>query len=418
MTSAFKLNPKTLFQLFIFLLPTQLGYHFWPQWAYVFGIRVDYLSPTIFLTDIIFGIFLLLFIKNATKEIRAGLLKVALVVALLAIVNIVFSSSPPTAIFKWLKVAELSLLVFVVARQKGLNFSSWLVKPLVTSAAVFSAIGIAQVLKGGTIGGLLYYLGERSFNTSTPGIALWSFWGEKTLRAYSTFSHPNSFSGYLAVVLILTTHLLLKGKLSKKYLPALFLVLSAFLLTVSLAAIVSLAAVSFGYVLVRQGGNWTKKLSAMVLVGLVVLSMAMPTFAKSFYKDTNTFTESLSKRLSLSISAGQMFSERPLFGIGLNNFIRRLPQDSGIMPAIWWLQPVHNIILLVLTETGIVGALILVGILQIALTKSLSNRRIGVYLAIMFILFTGFLDHYWLTLQQNEMLAAGVLGLSLRKKTG
>ena len=223
MTSAFKLNPKTLFQLFIFLLPTQLGYHFWPQWAYVFGIRVDYLSPTIFLTDIIFGIFLLLFIKNATKEIRAGLLKVALVVALLAIVNIVFSSSPPTAIFKWLKVAELSLLVFVVARQKGLNFSSWLVKPLVTSAAVFSAIGIAQVLKGGTIGGLLYYLGERSFYTSTPGIALWSFWGEKTLRAYSTFSHPNSFSGYLAVVLILTTHLLLKGKLSKKYLPALFL---------------------------------------------------------------------------------------------------------------------------------------------------------------------------------------------------
>ena len=42
-----------LFQIFIFLLPTQLAYHFWPNWALVYGIRVDYLAPAVYLTDIL-----------------------------------------------------------------------------------------------------------------------------------------------------------------------------------------------------------------------------------------------------------------------------------------------------------------------------------------------------------------------------
>ena len=39
--------------LFLFLLaiPTQLGRHFWPEWSRVVGIRVDYLSPTLYLVD-------------------------------------------------------------------------------------------------------------------------------------------------------------------------------------------------------------------------------------------------------------------------------------------------------------------------------------------------------------------------------
>ena len=416
MIRAFKLNLKNLFQLFIFLLPTQLGYHFWPQWAYVFGIRVDYLSPTIYLTDIVFGVLFLLFIKNTTKQVRTGLLKVVFVVALLAIVNVCFSRSPSPAIFKWLKIAELSVLAFMVAKQKGFNFMSWLIKPLLISAAAFSLVGIAQVVKGETIGGLLYYLGERSFNTSTPGIALWSFLGQKTLRAYSTFSHPNSFAGYLGVVLVLFLPLLFKGKLSKRFVAALLLVLAALLLSASLAAVVSLSLVFLGYTLVRQKVNWTRKLSTTVLVSLVLLSMLMPALAKNYYKETSRLAESLSKRISLSISAGQMFSEQPLFGVGLNNYVGRLPQDNTATPVIWWLQPVHNLVLLVLAETGIVGALIFVGILYTALSKSLLSNWPGVYLAILFILLTGFLDHYWLTLQQNELLAAVVLGLSFRKR--
>lgn len=44
---------KVLCFLFIFFIPTQLGKHFWPEWSYVMGIRVDYLSPTLYFLDLI-----------------------------------------------------------------------------------------------------------------------------------------------------------------------------------------------------------------------------------------------------------------------------------------------------------------------------------------------------------------------------
>jgi hypothetical protein len=48
-----------IFYFLILFLPTQLGRHFFTSFSFVSGIRVDYLSPTIYFTDILV---LLLFI--------------------------------------------------------------------------------------------------------------------------------------------------------------------------------------------------------------------------------------------------------------------------------------------------------------------------------------------------------------------
>ena len=45
---------RYLVNLFVFLIPTQLALHFWLPGSFVFGIRVDYLAPSIYLTDILF----------------------------------------------------------------------------------------------------------------------------------------------------------------------------------------------------------------------------------------------------------------------------------------------------------------------------------------------------------------------------
>ncbi len=42
-----------LFSLLLVFLPTQLGYHVWPDWALVLGRRIDYISPTLYATDIL-----------------------------------------------------------------------------------------------------------------------------------------------------------------------------------------------------------------------------------------------------------------------------------------------------------------------------------------------------------------------------
>jgi hypothetical protein len=55
------------------------------------------------------------------------------------------------------------------------------------SVVFFGLIGILQFVFQKTLGGALYLFGERSFNASTPGIALFSFQGKDYLRAYSLF---------------------------------------------------------------------------------------------------------------------------------------------------------------------------------------------------------------------------------------
>src|SRR5258706_15195361 len=64
-----------LLSLLILFIPTELGKHFWPDFSIVTGIRVDYLSPTFYFTDILvvllFGFWFFREIKRATLRLRS-----------------------------------------------------------------------------------------------------------------------------------------------------------------------------------------------------------------------------------------------------------------------------------------------------------------------------------------------------------
>src|SRR3990167_5526392 len=206
----FSLNPKkverALFYLLIIFLPSQLAYHFWPDWAFIFGIRVDYLAPAIYLTDIL--IVLLLVISRTKIKFSYFL-----AFSFLAFLNIYFSISPWASFFKWLKILGLIFLALYVSRNKDLFRRKIFIRVLGFSLMLISVVGITQFLLGKTLGGPLYFLGERSFNIETPGIALQNIFGRDFLRAYSIFSHPNSLAGYLFVSIVIFPPLLKKNKL-------------------------------------------------------------------------------------------------------------------------------------------------------------------------------------------------------------
>src|SRR5680860_1754307 len=64
-----KNNPSLFFfYLLILFLPTQVGKHFWLQSSFVYGLRIDYLSPTLYLTDILILIILILFFLKRIKD--------------------------------------------------------------------------------------------------------------------------------------------------------------------------------------------------------------------------------------------------------------------------------------------------------------------------------------------------------------
>ncbi len=399
---------RYLVVLLLFLLPTQLAFHFWPSWAFVFGIRVDLLAPSLYLTDILV-LALILLNLNILKIFR----KYFLMILVLAVANSIFSTSAPESIYKWVKIAEFTFIGFYFAKQKMLKLSS-IVRILFFSLVIFSLIGVFQFVRGGTIGGLLYFLGERSFNLGTPGIALVSLNGAEHLRAYSTFSHPNSLAGFLGGALLF---ILLSGKLKRNLFNFLgvSIILVCFLLSFSISAYLGIFLV-FSFYLFSKNKHYFKWIVIIYLLLSIVGSLLSPLASPWVLKTFPLVGQNISQRLDLSYIAGGMVSQKFLMGEGLGTFIVNLPTFKGIFSYSWLLQPVHNIFLLVFSEVGIFGLLIFCFLIYKTLINQLKSKTLCLLLPFIFILFTGLFDHYTLTLQQNTLLFSVFMGLSFHDK--
>ncbi|HET7099485.1 MAG TPA: O-antigen ligase family protein [Patescibacteria group bacterium] len=390
---------KVLVVLLVFLFPTQLAIHFWPSWAFVFGIRIDYLSPTIYLTDLLI-IPLLFFGYKGIFRYK----KYLFLFIMVALVNIYFSTNQMVSLYKWIKILEIGMLSLYFSQKLKFVGKVLILNTLFASLCFFSVIGIAQFLLSNTIGGLLYWLGERSFTISTPGIALYRLFGTEVLRAYSTFPHPNALAGFLGVSVIF---LLTKGYFKKKNkLPWLLLVVSCFLLTFSLSAVLGATFVLIAGVLAKNS-NKLIKLTNYILVMIVSLSLLLPLIASTPNMKLY-FSKNITERLDLAAISGKVIGQHFWTGSGFGTFIINMVKIKPAETSSWLLQPVHNIFLLIFGETGIFGLYIL----ALYFSKSLKIYP----LVFLFILITGFMDHYWLDSQQNLLLISLISGLAFKQK--
>jgi len=361
---------KRLFGLLLILLPTQLGLHFWPEWSMVLGRRIDYLSPTVYLTDIIIVSILSFWFLRSRPKFNP---RIPFLVLLLAALNIWVSQNQPVAIYKWLKVLEFGMLGWYIVKTKP--STSFVIWNLSFGILFSSLLAIGQFLFQRSIGGPLRLLGERTFNGDTPGIARVVLGGREIIRSYATFPHPNVLGGFLAI----TLPLVLRLKRTMWFYVVMVCGIAALILTFSRSA----------WVVSMLGAVWT---------------FIHPENVLAFIPGTMSFAEeSIVVRQELNASALSLWQQSPLVGVGLGNFLVNLPQILSSR-QIYFLQPVHNIFLLILAETGIIGLLLFAYLLWKARSPM-----------VFMIVLLGLVDHYPLTLQQGQLLLTLVLGLGLVK---
>jgi len=261
--------------------------------------------------------------------------------------------------------------------------------------------------------------------------------GERLLRAYGSFDHPNILGGVLAVALWLL--IFLPNSFSSRI--KIFLVL---LFSTGLFFSFSRAA-WFGFLvgLIIYGGlNFKevknvlaryvenkktrakpfqgKKLPESVeLMFVVFLCTLMLSF---IYRDLlfNRLSfegrleyKSVNERVSYYHDAIDIFSHVPFLGTGYGNYV---PTLMRLKPGLqtWEYQPVHNVFVLILVELGLVRFVML--FITIWWLKLALQRRSGL---IMTPLLSGFLvsifimmlfDHWWWSLHVG-LLLIGLLGL-------
>ncbi len=395
---------RKFFWLLLLLLPIQLGKHFWPDFSLVFGIRVDYLSPTVYLTDVVVVVLLALWvaeigwIRGIRRIRKVGLIPLFLL--FLLVPSFLVAQNHGAAIYKSIKILEFVLLGIYICFN-----SLWILKnrafavPLSLAVIYTSTITFLQFFKQSSLGGVFWFLGERTFTAGSPGIALANFFGQEFLRPYSTFPHPNALAGFLLVSVLLQYPW--KAFFEK---CALILAVVGILISFSQGAWIAAAAV-FCFWVAKKIPGAAPFFTGFLVGGIIFITVLPVLLAPSF---SVNFPQEIQVRHHLGWAAGQMVKDYPVFGVGINNFVNRLP-EYGLSPTIsWWLQPAHNIFLLIAAEMGLVG----LGVFLWLVYKSIARAE-GLILALFAILITGSLDHYWVTLQQTQALMAIVFGLSL-----
>lgn len=375
-----------LIKVIVLLLPTQLGLHFWPTFSRVAGIRVDYLSPTIYLIDLLLVILAIATIPKIIIYFKRHLLFLSVFLTFVFL-NTYFSVSPLNTLFWWLHTT-LYCLAFISLRLRPLTWSQ-IEKPLLYSTIAVVCLEILQAINQSSIGGLLYWFGERGYSQTTSGLARLNLFGLDFVRAPATFSHPNSLAGYLLIVFYLFS----QKSTRQEYRLVPFV---GVLVTLSKTAIVTLA---------------------LLLIGLkpeiLIFSSFLITLLEPFLFLLHTTWQPLADRLFFFPYLSKIAKMNPYSGVGLGSFIPSLGQilpGSFLTPS--KLQPIHNLYYLYFSELGFLGIIPLCSLFISKKFKYMCHhpQLLGL---IAIVLFTGVFDHYTWTLPQNKLILLFALAILL-----
>lgn len=422
---SFEKLQKIAIWLLVVLLPSQLGWHFWPKWAFVDGIRVDYLSPTLYATDFLIGaifIFELMKLAGAGFKIFSKTNKAKLLLGTLFIsANFLFSISPAITFYKWIKFLELLFLgILVIKNTPRILLRRTVSYGLGIGVLYSSILAIWQFVIQQSVGGWWYFLGERTFSPTTAGIANAFFSGQLVLRPYATFSHPNVLAGFLGVSALFISAVFIREKCVKKSkLSRYFLFLSLVLVLGQIALFISLsrsAIIFYLFSLLILILRKVKKSRRKVIVGGFFLIGVMVIGQRIF--NVGIETEPIVVRIQFIVTSWKNFLRAPILGTGFGT--APLLSNINVLPYALRFQPPHSIFLVMLLETGILGTcMFTLGVFSFFRTawEKFKHSETLPFVLLIFLLLTGIGDHYWLTSIQGNLTIFLIGGMVLFSST-
>ncbi len=313
----------------------------------------------------------------------------------------------------------------------------------VAGALVQAGLGIAQYVLQHDVG--LRWMGETLLGPSLRGVAV--FFDDthtKILRAYGTLPHPNVLAAYLTAALGATGWLWLRhGDPRHRWWwvwPASFIILLwAFYLTFS-RTIIAAAAIAgvamFGAAMFRRiSKSWpgiaTVRRRMIPLIATVIATSVL--FAVLLWPQVHarlllaSSDESVQLRLEYArdslASGGSGLLHLNWFGVGIGQFTTWLARTQPNLPP-YYVQPAHDLFLLVYSEIGIFGLLALLVLIAVVFRSAWRTYagqplvRLGWVVLLGTFCFIALFDHFFWTLQQGRILWWGLLALAAGGLTG
>src|SRR3989344_5907952 len=397
---------RNLFFIIIFLIPLNLGKHFIFRFSYVNGLLSDYLIPTLFVTDLLIILLLLIWFVDLLINLKP----------------FNFKSNYLSFLFLTLYLASLFLYVlFFIYVINNFDFKRDLKTFLIVvcaSVILQTVLSLLQWINQGSVFNNYLFFGEQPYSFSTQGIVKESLFGVSKIPPYGTFRHPNVLAAFMSLFLVFIAFAGIKAKVDKRLLVVAFVGgFSVLAISFSRFAIISFVFAVVSYFLISK----LKKLGATVCLLIVLLiilaGISLPAIPfKQFLIEDPSF----SIRADLIKATYKTVGQDILFGVGLNNNLVQIKDLLLKNEFLRFIQPVHNLFLLVLSESGVFALTFFVLFLYSVLYKlfSVSNFSDPVWRVLLInvfqLLILGSFDHYFLTIHQTMLIFWLTLGISLK----
>lgn len=366
------------FYLFLFLLPFQTVLLL--REPFVRGVKWEYGMAGVYFVDILLLFFIVSFLTESSffKKYQISNIKyqitdlILLVFLFWAGVSIFWASDQMLALYFFIKLL-LAVLLFFVVRAMDIDMKK-IVFVLLAAGVVQSGIGIAQFLSQQSIGSSI--LGISPHDASLAGSSVLKIDSGRFLRAYGTFPHPNILGGFLAVILVLCiSYYVFCIQYERSWrcvaeivatLSGMLIILLGLILTFSRTAWLGalLGIVVIGFNVIKQKDHWIRRrflkiLFALGMAGIVFGGILHAYISPRFDTATIEREGSVSERIVSLQDARLLIVEHPFIGVGGGNFTFEIMQQEPDRP-VWSIQPAHNVFILIFSELGIVGLVLLV----------------------------------------------------------
>jgi hypothetical protein len=411
---------KYLFLTLVFLIPVNLGKHFEVYSSYVNGVVVDYLIPTMYVQDIIVFVLLILwfasgglyrFVFSEDKFLE----RKEVIVSTLFIFSVFLSTLSSLrflpSFYAWFRLFIYFLLFLYSLSEIHIEDEFFNILGIVSiSVTLLSILGILQFFNKGSIFNNYLLFGEQPYTLSTPNITVKNLLGRAVVPSYGLFRHPNVFGGYLSLMLLWLIPFVRQRKV---YLIPVVLGIISLFFTFSYISWASFLFGLFSHLILSRSVKNTynkKQILSGIVVALGIFMLIIPVFRRGVYNDPSIY-----RRINFSKASYRMIKDRPLFGVGFNNSVVVMDFYNIDSNDISFVQPVHNIFLLIFSESGVFSFLLLCLLLILVVKKLVNSSYFYIFfISVLQIIILGSFDHYILTMHQTLLLFWLILGISLR----
>jgi len=427
-----ELNSKNLLNgllyLFAFLLPWQT------RWIFIES-QIPFQQMSLYSFDIILIIlFTIIIFSKANHKPKKQSLKnkflipthlSLLVFILLVTTSILWSPDKIIALY-WTSRLLLAMgLTWLIPK---INFNKKiLIQVIIISIFLQAMLGVGQFLTQDDIISTKW-LGATSHKAYTPGTSVVEIPSKiyetnhdeagRFLRAYGTQPHPNTLGGLMIVGILLTLYLYKdKEHTSTEYkktgLVAIYSVLLTVLVfTFSRSAWLGLSIVGFihiSYLIYKK--HFTRYMVIFYLTTLLIISVPifiyLPIVKNRLTTQPRLEQQAIQERFDGLIQAKSIINRHSILGTGVGNYTFVVQKNYPELKS-YQIQPVHNIIFLITSETGYLGIIFFVLILFFT-TKiyhiNPRNKQRNLWLMVLVsLIITNLFDHYIWTIPSYSYL--------------